>query len=618
MGWEISQEALFPFAVIRKRQWLHWLSVTVYPSFLPESETTTQKLASFLEDLWQDHPKAARVQTAAAVTLCLLPLLLRPYSFKWFPSLSRDQKERFLSEIRSHHWYWVRLLFQALWSFAWVGALRESGQKRPAKSSRSLPKQSEYLVVGSGASGATHARELARRGHQVLILEEGQKYSSADFGKSLYQAMCHLFRDGGISAMRGRSVIALLQGRTAGGSTVINGAISHPLPEAVYREWARDPGIRESFSFDTLTKISNQLWKELRISARAEEIALPLKQALNELGWDYQAAARSAPDCLSSGRCLQGCPTGSKLSMEKLFLPQAIQHGAQLYPKVHVEEILWDGNHAKGVLVSTERGKIPVLANRGVVLAAGALESPAILMRSGLSLPSLGKHFRCHLSVSVSGLLPRPRLEIEGRPQRCEVFCEPSQGIKLASQLVPDEIMFSRLPVLGNAIRNYQSRTQNLTSWVATIASDAPGKIALDSRGRPWVTFEPSQNDLQKIRTGVERLGQLLFSLGAEMVFPPLTRGPFSWSSPQEMQSLNQIPRDPREFWITTTHLFGGCRMGSHPQTSVVSAEFKVHGTSGLYVVDASVFPSPLGVNPQHAILTMGHLATNYTAPTFL
>jgi choline dehydrogenase-like flavoprotein len=450
------------------------------------------------------------------------------------------------------------------------------------------------------------ALDLVRVGHSVIVLEEGRWLTTRDFPRDLYTALRDLWRDFGAQLALGRSVIPVLQGRCVGGSTVINGAIVHRFPRSVLESWIEhDPGLAVGLPWELVDEAGRSLEGELQVVSKLSNWIeqLPAHRALESLGWQHSAMRRNAPGCMHSAQCLLGCPTGGKWSMDRSFIPTAIQLGAQVQPETQVRRILFEGRRAIGVESS---GGARVLARRAVVVTGGAVHTPLLLHASGIQHVDLGAHFQCHLSSAVVGRYPNPAMAVQGPAMGLEVLEFPD--VKLATQSVPLEMLALRLPIHGAPLGELLSHPHHLGAWTATVRSDVEGRVGgrLD---RPRIRFSPGPGDMRRIRFGAARIVEMLLAAGAEAVYPQIIGLPEVVSGPDGSGLVERGPTDPRCYALATSHLFGTCRIGSDPSRSVVGPDFRVHGREGLYVADASVFPTPTGVNPQHAIMALARVA---------
>ena len=298
--------------------------------------------------------------------------------------------------------------------------------------------------------------------------------------------------------------------------------------------------------------------------------------------------------------------------MEASYIPRAMRAGVTVLDRHRVTRILTARGRAIALVVRDPRGcRRLVSARKAVILAAGALQSPILLRASGLGWGHLGQHFQCHLGVGTVALLNRSVRSVEGPPQGIEVLEFDPDGIKLATQLLPPELLLARTPVAGRALADLLRQWQNISCWTGSVRSESEGRVSEAALGRVSIRFEPSAWDMERLRNAVGKMAQLLFELGAVRVFPGIFGVPVELRAPGELALIRSAPLDPRAYLLGIGHIFGTCRMGSDPAASVVATDFRVHGAQNLYVVDASVFPSNIGVNPQLAIMTLARHAAH-------
>lgn len=478
----------------------------------------------------------------------------------------------------------------------------------------------DFVVVGTGAAGAVAGRELALRGHRVVFVEEGPWVKTREFRSDVEATFARLLREGGLQAMRGRSIIPMLQGRAVGGSTVVNSAIAWRIPGDVLETWRRDFGLAGVAEERLLEPHYEALERLLSVRTVPPEVLgennrLFLHGA-RELGIGAAPMQRYDDGCTGSGRCLQGCPSAGKQGMNVTFVPEALRHGARLVHDASVLRVELGGSRAVGVLARTQSGAtVQVRARQGVVLAASTVQTPGIVRRSGVRSATLGRFFQCHPGHGMAGRFDQPVHMDFGAMQGAEsVHFRQSHGFKLEALAMPPELAAARIPGVGEAFRKRLADWSHLAVWVVQFRSDAHGQV---SHGWPFgerVHFTPSRGDMLRLRFACAVLARLFFEAGAREVWPGIHGLPAALRSIDDVRHVEAGPLDPRAYGLLASHLFGAARMGPDRRAAVVDLDFESHDVERLYVVDSSVFPTNLGVNPQHGIMAMSRLAATRIA----
>jgi choline dehydrogenase-like flavoprotein len=481
----------------------------------------------------------------------------------------------------------------------------------------------DFVVVGSGAAGAVAAHTLASAGYTVGIVEEGPWIKTRDFGVDVYDAFKRMMRDVGMQVVTGRSYMPLLQGRCVGGSTVVNSAIAWRTPEDVTDEWSRRFGLGEVVSQKTLGPHFQALEDELHVGpARAETLGknntLFLEQT-RKSGIESAPMQRYEEGCEGSGRCLTGCPTAAKRGMNVSYVPWTLRLGARIYSSCRVERVLVRGGQAEGVLARAKApGKsatVRLLARRGVFIAASTVQTPNLLARSGIRTRALGQHFQAHPGVGVGGLFDQPIDMQLGVTQGAEsLHYRSSDRFKLETVAIQPELAVARIPGVGADLLERMASLRNVAIWVANVRAEAEGTVRPGFGGRDRVRYTPLETDVVSARKALVTIAHLMFDAGAREVWPGVFGVPAVLRSRDDVRLLAEGPLDPRAYSFVATHLFGAARMGPDPRTSVVGLDFSTHAVSRLFVVDSSVFPTNLGVNPQHSIMAVSRLAATRVA----
>ncbi len=478
----------------------------------------------------------------------------------------------------------------------------------------------DVVVVGSGPAGAACARKLAERGLDVLVVEEGLEAEPASFSASGLRAMARLYREMGTSMALGNAPMPFLQGCAVGGTSVVNGAINWSLPDDVVERWiARDPALAETFDRGRIEAYDRELRARLRITPTEDAIAgrknLLLAEGAEALGLSHRPIARNVEGCEGCGRCLQGCPHGHKLSVDRNLLVDAVERGARVLAGMRVDRILHDGRRAIGVAGASAAGvAFDVRARRGVVLAASAIGTPALLLKSGLDDGPVGRHLTAHPGVSLTARFEEPVTNFRGATQGHEVTGLRAEGLKVEALGFDASIVASRVPGFGGPLAPRLAELDRYAIWGTAIRAEGEGSVRL-VRGRSQVFYSLAKEDVVRARRAVRRMGEMFFAAGATEVYPGALGYPEIVRSREEMARFEEEgPLSPRAYAMSMTHLFGTTRMGSDPRDAVVDPHFEHHYVRDLYVVDSSVFPTNLGVNPQLPIMVVASIAAEYVA----
>jgi choline dehydrogenase-like flavoprotein len=471
----------------------------------------------------------------------------------------------------------------------------------------------DFVVVGSGAGGATAALVLAEAGRDILVLEEGPEVRAADRGLGAHESFMRLFRDRATQVAMGRSVIPILQGRCVGGTTVVNGAIVWRLPEDAYDRTFGAVGAREAIPLAALEERMDRIERDLSVAPAPDRLlggnGSLMRDGAARLGWRGHAIRRNVVDCQGSGRCMEACPTQRKQSMEVTYLPRATKLGARVLADHEVRLIETSASRAAAVTGHRADGSpFRIEARRGVILAASAVQSPCILRRSGIgSREHVGEHFRLHPGTAVAGVYRDPVRIWEGATQSYEIDEFRHEGFKMEVVGLPVELAGVRLPGMGEAFQRSMADYPNMAVWGVQVRAEAEGTVT-PARRRANITYTPTREDMQRFRAGARRLAEMHFAAGAVRVYPGVHGGPDALTSPDELGKLDALSLDPRDWSIISSHLFSTCRMGADERSGVVGFDGAVHGVQGLWVLDASALPTNLGVNPQHTIMALAML----------
>ncbi|HEX6457653.1 MAG TPA: GMC family oxidoreductase [Thermoleophilaceae bacterium] len=462
----------------------------------------------------------------------------------------------------------------------------------------------DVVVVGSGAGGASAARVLSEAGLSVIVVEEGDYYDASSYSTDVFEALPRLYRDSGLTVAEGRPAIPLPVGRCVGGTTVINSGTCFRAPGDILVRWREEHGIDWATDLDgEFEAVEAALNVTPVVEGAVGRNAELCRIGAEAIGASNHPLARNAADVTCCGSCPTGCAIDAKMAMHVSELPRAVAAGARIRAGARVTRVLVDGGRAVGVKC---RGGYEVRA-RAVVLAAGALGTPELLLRQGLANSSgaLGRHLHIHPACWVGALYDEPVRGWDGVMQSWAVDEWNDRGLFL-------EATFSPLAFGGHWLRGagapYKARLERFDHLgvIGVHLSDrSEGRVAVSpGGGRAKITYRLTRDDAAALRFGIARAADVHFAAGATEVYPQVGR--VSVLRPGEQTPLVEQGRfHPGEMRLEGFHPMGTTRMGRDPRTSVVAPSGQAHDLPGLYVADTGVFPTSLRVNPMITVMAV-------------
>ena len=582
----------------------------------PVDDALADRTVAFLEGA----PREARLFLRAVL-----------FAFEWtaqpgrrFSRLPAEAARRCVERWAHARLSLVRLAFRAILSplklvhYGEPTVARALGYDPPAETACAHPRPSvllrpkratgrlrcEVAVIGSGAGGATVAKELAERGRDVVLLEEGEHVESRRFNRRPLEMAALLYRDLGMTlALGGGAGIPVPLGKSVGGTTTINSGTCFRVPEHVLDQW-RASGDLEISAGD-LAADYQRVEEFIEVAPVPEALlggcARAVRRGAEKLGLHGAPLRRNARHCQGSGVCCFGCPTEAKRSANVSWVPAAVEAGARLCTGARVERIAFSGRTH-----SVHAGDLEVEAD-AVVVAAGTLHTPQLLWRSGLRHPELGRNISIHPACKASALFDEEIRGWEGVPQGFGIHDLHGEGILFEGIFTPPEFGAFALPFAGARLTEVMEQYAHLASFGFLIEDRSLGVLRLSSP-RPQLYYRLGAPELARLRRGVEVLAQIFFAAGAREVFAPVS-GFESLRSEAELARLRGARLTPASFELSAFHPLGSCRASRDPARGVVDADLEAHDVPRLFVADGSIFPSSLGVNPQLTIMAFAQRA---------
>ena len=479
----------------------------------------------------------------------------------------------------------------------------------------------DVVIVGSGAGGATMAAGLAEAGLDVVMIEEGGYHPTGSFTAENLRALRTLYRDGGAGIALGRPPVVFAEGRCVGGSTVVNGGMSWRTPARALHRWATEDqviGLSEADLEPYFDRVEARLSVALQDPETIGRDSQLFKAGADAKGWNIVANRRNQVHCAGTNNCPNGCPTGAKQSMLVTHVPRALARGARLFADCRVVRIIRRGTAVTGVTARFLRpgghaGPRLSVRARAVVVAGGAIQTPVLLARSGIRSASgqLGRNLALHPNATAVGFFDEDVTGWQGVHQAFQVREFMSQGIVLTAVNLSPSQLAPGLAAHGRELGELMAGYNRILTAGCLVEDTGTGRVRCPPGLGAQVTYRLTDADAAKVVRGIALTADLLFAAGARRDLLPFAGAP-PVHSPGELAALCSRPVGKRSLDLYSIHLMGPARMSEDPRRGVVDSYGRFHGVPGLLVADASLFPSPIGINPMETVIALAMRNADY------
>jgi choline dehydrogenase-like flavoprotein len=506
----------------------------------------------------------------------------------------------------------------------------------PVKIGRAATWTCDVVIVGSGAGGGVAAAVLAKAGLDVVVLEKGRYVPERDMTHLQHEADAAMYATRFTSDLG----VTLISGSCLGGGTVVNYSTSLATPPEVRAEWDRDAGLRGVFEGSeyarSLEAVSDRIGVTTDESDPWARDRL-MGEAMAKLGWKCEPLPRNVRGCAQDERCgfcNFGCRFGAKQSAMRTWLEDATSAGARLVADAEAERVLFEAGRAVGVRAHVSVGpdratRVPLTVfGRAVVVACGALFTPVFLRKSRVEVDGIGKGLRVHPVTGVWGRFDE-ECDPWGGTMQARMGAEFADldgrgyGFRFESGAV-HPVEFALLQGWGGGV-DVKRVLRSYRHWApfgVLLRDRTSGTVKVRRVGPPVYDYHLGANDLAHVREGVKRAAEALVAAGAREL-RSVQQVAVSWrpASGEPLSSflgrIESFGYGPCQTSYGSFHQMGGARMGSDRKTSAVGEENEVHGVPGLYVMDASCFPTASGVNPMLSIEAIAHRGARALAARF-
>ncbi len=496
----------------------------------------------------------------------------------------------------------------------------------------------DVAIVGTGAGGGISAEILARSGLSVVMIEEGPLRSSRDFNMRESVAYPELYQESAARKTKDKS-INILQGRCVGGSTTVNWTSSFRTPDATMAFWRERYGLNELTPQAMLPwflaverRLSISLW-----SAPPNANNEVLRRGAAHFAIPAPAIERNVRNCFNLGYCGMGCPTNAKQSMLVTTIPAALEHGATLFTRARAQRLMLDGRRPTGLVIEwldeqglRPSGRTSTVVARHYVLAGGAINTPALLLRSKVPDPArlIGARTFLHPSVVSAATFDEPIDGFDGAPQ--SIYSDHFLGLDDVTgpigyklEVPPIHPVLYSTTMSGFADEHLEGMKHFRTTH-AMIAlmrdgfhpESRGGRVELRNDSTPVLDYPLTPVLFDGARRALLTMAELQFAAGAYKVQPvhELSSPYASWA--QAKAAIESLPMKPILTRVVSAHVMGGSTMSSDPATGVTRPDGRLHGLDDVSVHDGSIFPTSIGANPQLSIYAITARLTDALAST--
>jgi choline dehydrogenase-like flavoprotein len=464
----------------------------------------------------------------------------------------------------------------------------------------------DVVIVGSGAGGAVSAATLAEAGLDVIVLEAGQSYDRDSYPSDPLEAIAALYRDGGLTIAEGRPPIPVPVARTVGGTTVINSGTCFRAPEPVLEVWRRrfgiewtgdlDPHFAEAEEFLHVTPLDPERM------GRNGQLAMEGAAALGASGGPI---ARNAGSCVQCSSCPFGCEIDAKRGMHVSYLPRAVAAGARLRAGVEANRVLVEDGRATGVRCLVEgpggqRRAYTIRARKATIVAGGALGTPELLLRSGLGGNQVGRNLHIHPACWVGARYEEEVRGWDGVMQSYYVDQWEPQRLLLEATFTPLAFGGAWLQGTGSEHQRAMLEFGHVGSIGVHLSDESAGRITLTRDGSLRAKYELTAADTARLTFGICRAAEIHFAAGATEVYPNIARA--GVLTAKDLADFEATTFRPSELRLEAFHPMGTSRIAAEGE-GACRPDGSVRGVNDLFVADASLFPTSVGVNPMMTVI---------------
>lgn len=487
--------------------------------------------------------------------------------------------------------------------------------------------EADVVIVGTGAGASILAHQLTAAGRKVLMIERGHFRKPKDFTDDEVQMVSSLYSDGALQISRDFR-FQVFQGSCVGGSTVVNNAVCFETPAPILDRWINTMGI--GLDRDRYMRHMKEVYNLIDVGHSPE---MSIDKLLNPGGSRFAAAAAKmgyhSPNldsvnanikhCLGCGYCNIGCGFGKKLSMLDRILPEAQTRkpdSLRIIAGCSALSFNRNGSRIVSLTAQLDNGRKLTIKGNTFVSSAGAISSSILLLKSKLGIANAGKKLAFNLGTQLTAAYPDVVNSYDGL--QISHFLKTGDP-RFVMETWYNPPMFQSTAMPGWFDQHFRNMTDygKMACTGVLVGTSSNADVTTGGLLGRNIDYVPTEDDFDSLMDGLLKAGEIYFDGGVDRVMP----NSFSYYEYKNFADMKDRFRkdikSSRDISTGTGHPQGGNVIGNDASTGAVDPEFKVFGYDNLFVCDASVFPTSLGVNPQITVMSLAHYAAPLIAKNF-
>ena len=468
--------------------------------------------------------------------------------------------------------------------------------------------ETKYLIVGSGAGGAVASYLLNKHDHNTLVIEEGNISEHKD-APELSSNLSKWRNSGIIPIFAGSNIISYAEGSCVGGSTEINGALMWRTPDKILDEW-RSKYELEDLSPKIMSKYFEEYENRMSIGYQDEEgsnnSSKKLLEIATNLKWSTERVKRAQKGCKNTNQCPVGCPSGGKQSMSRTYIQDYLKGNGKLIYNTKVYQILFEKNLAKKVLVRSTNGKKFYINFQHIFIASGVIQTPLLLLKSGIG-KNVGNNFQIQPNLKIAVLFDKNIEPQKGTMMTRQINEFSKDGFSIGSSNFSPTYLSMTIASTGQKALEFLNNWKKTSLYISLMKFNGKGKIRyVPFTNIPLLNYKILSSDFEIMKKSILKMAEGFFSAGAKKIVTPFRKFQII-SSINELKEKLMKEENLKNVELSAVHGMSTCGMSGNPNKfrSATGNYGQLHDFKNIYITDASILPTSLGVNPQQSISSL-------------